>query len=450
MSEPADAAPDPRAGDSGHGDRAPSGGDGPAGEVPAGDGPAGVVRSGSDGAPPGDRIAWLDGSDAALPGGGGLAWAWDLDADEFVQALTADRPPAAEAADGAGADEEAVLDEILAARDRGECVVLTGGQVAGRVAERLPAGPGLAAVLAAAAAEEVAYADLPAAAAGYRRLAGWAQARELAAVAQIAARSAAADPRIGTGPDGRPDQVTRSAAGEVSLALVLTHAGAAAWTDLAVTLGWRLAATGAALAAGTIDTYRARLIADATAPLSEAAAREAEARVLPAAGQLTYGQLRAALARAVIAADPQGAEERRKQAEQHADVRPLPRPGRHRHPGRDQPARGASRGGDGPDRGHGPGLEIGRRRRRRRAAARPGLPRPAAGHPARHPPSRARPARTAPAARRRRTARRPAWLRRLLASRLRRPRSRRCGRAARRRPRRPGQQTLARTWRRRG
>jgi Domain of unknown function (DUF222) len=96
--------------------------------------------------------------------------------------------------------------------------------------------------------------------------------------------------------------------------------GASAWADLAVQLGWRLAGTGAALAAGTIDLARARLIAEAASPLTDETARAVEARVLPAAGGQTTGMLRAALRRAVIAADPAGAEERRKDAERRAQV----------------------------------------------------------------------------------------------------------------------------------
>ena len=54
-----------------------------------------------------------------------------------------------------------------------------------------------------------------------------------------------------------------------------------------------------------------RQIADATKMLSDAAARVVEERVLAAAGDMTTGMLRAALRRAVIAADPEGAERRR-------------------------------------------------------------------------------------------------------------------------------------------
>ena len=84
--------------------------------------------------------------------------------------------------------------------------------------------------------------------------------------------------------------------------------------------GLAAARHGAALSAGQIDLARARIIAEATAVLSDDAARAAEAQVLPAAGGQTYGQLRAAAARAVILADPQGAEERRQATERRARV----------------------------------------------------------------------------------------------------------------------------------
>ncbi|HEV2537381.1 MAG TPA: DUF222 domain-containing protein, partial [Streptosporangiaceae bacterium] len=123
-----------------------------------------------------------------------------------------------------------------------------------------------------------------------------------------------------TGADGRPSRVTASAAAQVALELTMSQYGASAWTQLAVELAWRLPGTGAALEAGIIDLPRARLIAEATGPLGDEAARAVEDRVLPAAAGQTTGMLRAALRRAVIAADPQGAEERRKDAERRAQV----------------------------------------------------------------------------------------------------------------------------------
>jgi hypothetical protein len=192
--------------------------------------------------------------------------------------------------------------------------------VAGRIAECLPAGPGLAAWLASAEAGEVEEGALAGVAASFRRLASWAQAGELAMVAQIASRAAARDEKIGVDEAGRPARVPVSACAEVSLGLVMTQGTASWWTDLAVTLCWRLKETGRALAEGRIDLSRARLIAEAAGVLGEEAARAVEGLVLPGAGGLTTGQLRAVLRRAVIAVDPEGAERRREEAERRARV----------------------------------------------------------------------------------------------------------------------------------
>ena len=146
--------------------------------------------------------------------------------------------------------------------------------------------------------------DLAATAGSWRRLGSWAQANELAAVAQITARAAARDEQTGLAEDGCPAQVPASAAAEIALELTMSQYSAAAWADLAVELTWRLAATGAALAAGIIDVPRARLITEATTLLTQDHARAVEARVLPAAGGQTTGMLRAALRRAVLSIDP--------------------------------------------------------------------------------------------------------------------------------------------------
>ena len=192
--------------------------------------------------------------------------------------------------------------------------------VAGRVAESVPAGAGLAGWLAAGPVTGLEDGALAGVAASYRRLASWAQAGELSAVAELASRSAAADDRIGVDQRGRPGRLPAQACAEVSLALVMSQAAASWWTDLGITLRWRLAATGAALRAGTIDLGRARAIAEATALLDEKTARAVEARMLAGAAGKTMAGLRAALRRAVISADPAGAERRREAAERQAKV----------------------------------------------------------------------------------------------------------------------------------
>ena len=174
---------------------------------------------------------------------------------------------------------------------------LPAGVLAGRVAEHLAPGPDLAAWLAMAPPTSLPGDDLAAVAGSWRRVASWAAAQELAAVAQIAARAAARDEDVGTGPDGRPVRITASAVAEVALELTMSQYGAAGWADLAVTLAWRLPGTQAALTAGIIDLYRARLIAEATSMLTDEAARAVEDKVLPAAGD----QTRACCARRCVA-----------------------------------------------------------------------------------------------------------------------------------------------------
>jgi Domain of unknown function (DUF222) len=204
--------------------------------------------------------------------------------------------------------------------------VRPGRDLAGAIAEALPTGPGLAAWLAGQDPATAAGRDLVGMAGAFRRVASWAQARELELIAHVAARSAAADPKAGLEADGRPAHVTDDAAAQVSLELALSRVGAEAWAGLAVALRWRLPATAAALAEGRIDTYRAKIVAEAVIPLSDAAAKTVEDQVIPGAGDLTYGQLHTAVRRAVIAADPEGAEHRRQAAERRAKVSLYPDP----------------------------------------------------------------------------------------------------------------------------
>jgi hypothetical protein len=209
-----------------------------------------------------------------------------------------------------------VLDAILASEGR----VLSTAEVTGQVAEFLPPGPGLAGWLATTPSAALDDCALAGVAASWRRLASWANAGELATIGQIAARAAARDKDIGVEADGRPARIGADATGEVCLALMMSQCGASWWADLAVTLNWRLARTGAALRDGIIDLSRARLIAEVTSVLSEDAARAVEEKVLSRAGDQTLGQLRAVLRRAVIIADPDGAERRREEAERRAKV----------------------------------------------------------------------------------------------------------------------------------
>ncbi len=290
-------------------------------------------QGGGGGGGPGEVLV----PEAAATAPPGLAWSWEIDLAELLTAVgdeagqgaapgQAGDPGQAGEAGGAdeGGDQEAEFEAMLAAIDSGASRVLPAEELAGRVAGRLVAGPGLGALRASAPATDLPDYALADAAADYRRVASWAQARELACVAQIAVRSATRDPKAGTEADGRPARISRDACAQVSLALMLTGVSAQWWTDLAVTLGWRLRATGIALGTGAIDLARAKLIADATALLDDDTARAVEAQTLPGAGDKTTATLRAALRRAVIAADPEGAERRRTEAERRARVVLLP------------------------------------------------------------------------------------------------------------------------------
>src|SRR6266536_218300 len=149
-------------------------------------------------------------------------------------------------------------------------------ELAGTAAEDMTPGAGLAYWASGFAPAQMTDYALPGAAAACRRLASWAQATELALVAEVAARAAARDSGIPAGP--------------------------------------------AALRDGMIDLTRARLIAETTSVLDDRAAKLAEEKVLPGAGGKTPAQLRAALRRAVISVDPDAAERRREAAERRAKV----------------------------------------------------------------------------------------------------------------------------------
>jgi Domain of unknown function (DUF222) len=261
----------------------------------------------------GPRFTWMPGSE---PGGGVAA---GLDWQAMLEALAASG-----VLDGDPDNQDAELAEELQAEADGRMgSPLDPVQLAAFAVEYMEPGPALAGWLevAAGAAGSLDENGLTGLAVAARRQAARANGVELAAVAQIASRAAAADRRTGVSGAGRPARVCRDAVGQVEMALWLSPDGAAAWADLAFVLTWRLPSTLAALAAGWIDLKRAEIIARATSVLSEQAARDVEARVLPRARRKTYPQLRDWLGHLVVAADPQGAEERRQRAERNANVR---------------------------------------------------------------------------------------------------------------------------------
>jgi hypothetical protein len=98
---------------------------------------------------------------------------------------------------------------------------------------------------------------------------------------------------------------------EVSTLLCLSDRAAHARLRLARELTQRLPRTLESLRTGRIEEFKARLIADTVTVLSDEQASQVEDRVLAKAPGQTVGQLRAALAKAVLVVDPHGAEQRR-------------------------------------------------------------------------------------------------------------------------------------------
>jgi hypothetical protein len=154
----------------------------------------------------------------------------------------------------------------------------------------------------------------------WQRIESWASANGLAALAELARRR----PAPGT-PPARPGQfpskLSEFISDEVGAALTLTGQAASTHTELGLDLAVRMPATFRAHHRGLIDRAKARLIAEATRILSDEDARTVETRILTKAGTQTTGQLRAALARAVIAADPEAAARRREEAQKDPRVR---------------------------------------------------------------------------------------------------------------------------------
>jgi hypothetical protein len=80
------------------------------------------------------------------------------------------------------------------------------------------------------------------------------------------------------------------------------------------------------LQAGTIDLPKARAISEATEVLDKTATAAVQSRVLPKATTQTVGELRAALSRAVLAADPDAANRRHRAARNDRRVQLHPHP----------------------------------------------------------------------------------------------------------------------------
>src|ERR1700761_699639 len=154
----------------------------------------------------------------------------------------------------------------------------------------------------------------------WRQLESWCGAGLLTVIAELARRRPA-ERSLPAAPGEWPVQLSEFISDEIAAALTMSSRTASTHLDLAVDLAIRLPRTMRALRAGAIDFLRARVIADATRVLADDQAREVEARIFPAAEQKNSGQLRAAVARAVQAVDPEAATRRRIEAQKDPRVR---------------------------------------------------------------------------------------------------------------------------------
>ena len=149
--------------------------------------------------------------------------------------------------------------------------------------------------------------------AAWQRLGARAVAGLLAAVSELAARRKAEGRASG---DWRAFEHTED---ELAATLTMTRHGAGCVFALALGLD-RLPLTRAALAGGRIDERRATVIADELAGLDDEHAAAVEALIIEKAAGQTTGQLRPAVRRAVIAADPAAAKRRKEEALKDARV----------------------------------------------------------------------------------------------------------------------------------
>ncbi|HEU5159167.1 MAG TPA: DUF222 domain-containing protein [Streptosporangiaceae bacterium] len=145
-----------------------------------------------------------------------------------------------------------------------------------------------------------------------RRLASWATAVELGAIAELSARRRAQGEKLGAW----DSEVGEWVSDEVAAALTLSCGAAAHRVVMAEQLATTLQLTFGALRDGRIDADKARVIADGLRGVLPGVAAEVERRVLPAAPEQTCAQLRYAVRKAIEDIDPAGCTERRRAAEE--------------------------------------------------------------------------------------------------------------------------------------
>jgi hypothetical protein len=190
------------------------------------------------------------------------------------------------------------------------------GFASGGALDQLAPGPWLASALARATADgydRLTDSEQVGVLLGWQRQACWAQAGLVAAVSGVRNRRLSESTRPGW------SRVADHITDEVAIALRLTSLSAGRLLGVAAGLD-RLPPVAAALSAGQIDWAKACLLAGELAVLTDEQALDIATRLLRHAGDQTTGQLRAALARAILAADPHAAERRKQEGRKDTRV----------------------------------------------------------------------------------------------------------------------------------
>lgn len=161
-------------------------------------------------------------------------------------------------------------------------------------------------------------ADLIEQAIGWDRLAALCAARQADVIAEFVSRRVAT---LGSGEWA--SKATEFAADEIAAALRLNRRAANDKVAFAQDLQ-RLPDTHEALEAGNIDARRAQVVCAGTRRVSDQVGRSVEAVVIGLAAEQTTGQLRHAVANAVLAVDPAGAQDRHDRAKKERNVQSRP------------------------------------------------------------------------------------------------------------------------------
>jgi hypothetical protein len=140
-------------------------------------------------------------------------------------------------------------------------------------------------------------------------------ARRTRLIAELRRRRPGDEPGV-TSRDDQPMSfpTSRWAPDELGLALSMSRLTAKSVLAQAARLEAVLPEVMTAFDEGAIDSYRAQLIHDLTLNLPDGQARAVAAVVLPAAGGQTYSMLRADIRAAIMRVDPEGANDRHRQA----------------------------------------------------------------------------------------------------------------------------------------